>query len=410
MISSLLIIIGLAGVLGMTWLFPLLATIVWRKSRYTNSSESLSMSSFLKYGTLQVGSEASPHNDQVAPYSLAILTPAHNEEAILSKTLTSFAAAIKRAQQVFPGISIEVVVGADGCSDKTALIADAFGATVIESSQSNGKWATLNKLISLVNTRPEIPEWVVLADAGVQWDPEFLVRILPRCGIPHVVGVCPTYRNPSAGKIESLLWAIERHLKSLEGITGGPVSMHGATVLYKLVDLSRALRSLPRANWLNDDVVIPLALRSQDPEARILYTTDLGVYDTPSDKGAEKVAQKEFGRRRRMVLGNIQWIRGMLPTVWRRNAIAGVIAMRRVFRLLWAYWGLMIVGASTLLIMEKIMPEFSLIKVVGLIIFTVVLAYQFVKPLRGIIEAACASLLTPYLYFSPSAVQRAVWK
>jgi hypothetical protein len=48
-----------------------------------------------------------------------------------------------------------------------------------------------------------------------------------------------------------------------------------------------------------------------------------------------------------MVIGNLQWIRGILLRRMRENAWVTAIALRRVFRLFWAYWVLLTaVGAG----------------------------------------------------------------
>src|ERR1035437_10046361 len=118
----------------------------------------------------------------------------------------------------------------------------------------------------------------------------------------------------------------------METACGGRVSLHGATVAYKTSLVKEALVHLGDRPWLNAHVVIPLTLRALSPEGIILYP----VGEVP-DAGARH-DQLDLGRRRRMVLGNLQWARSLLVDCFRRNPVAGVVAGRRLFRVFWAYW------------------------------------------------------------------------
>src|SRR5690606_4977482 len=52
-------------------------------------------------------------------------------------------------------------------------------------------------------------------------------------------------------------------------------------------------------------------------------------------------------RRNRLMSGNIEWIRLVLPRVFKRNLLVGLIALRRVFRVFWGYWvSLLVIGCA----------------------------------------------------------------
>jgi cellulose synthase/poly-beta-1,6-N-acetylglucosamine synthase-like glycosyltransferase len=382
MIELALIVAGCLGLLGATWLFPVLA------------------------GFVQIhGGSASKKPDAAAePLKIRILIPAHNEAKILKDTLLSIGGAVKAFNELSPESDISIVVGADGCSDNTAAIARAEGAEVVEFERSQGKWRVLTSLVEKIS--PLSPHWIIFADAGVLWEGTLLVEANPSLQDLGVVGICPAYRNPGAGKLEALLWNFERHLKNLESSAGGPVSIHGATVLYRFPQIKEALSQLSDSAWLNDDVVIPLCLRAKNPSMRIVYSGNSGVSDNPL---ASRVSN-EFTRRRRMVVGNIQWIRKLLPTVVRQNRVAAVLAMRRVFRLLWAYWGLMLAAAMMIVVLRPLQMTHYLSVIAGLALIFAAMAYRFVKPLRRLLDAAGASLLAPYFYFSTDEVKGALWK
>ncbi len=294
-----------------------------------------------------------------------IIIPAHQEEENLKRTLPTLMASIRRAEALTRYLAkVELVVSvhvvADGCTDRTEEVARRLGANVHRTSRPNGKWAALNGCVRLIEkaTAYEPFDWFGFVDAGVQWDENFFSRIVSEIlSHPTAQGVAPTYRAPGSGLLQSFVWAFERHFKNLEAAVGGPVSVHGATVFYRRWELVTALNFLsrrpkPGIAWLNDDVALPMTLRSLFPSNPILYLADAGVSDPQEKPG------REYNRRRRMAIGNLQWIKGILPQAIRSNPVAALLALRRVARMLWAFWfialtagfGGMVLGSESLIL------------------------------------------------------------
>jgi glycosyltransferase involved in cell wall biosynthesis len=322
---------GALGLLGMGPLFPWLAL-------------------FLRSGTASAGAIA----------SLDVLIPAHDEAATIGATLASLRAA--GAQRI--------IVGADACSDDTAARARTAGAEVREFS-FRSKWRVLRALVDASNA-----EWVAFVDAGALWPADLLTRAAEKAGA-GVAALAPSYRPARASRAERLHWAVEAWLKRQENKSSGPVSVHGATVLYRREALRSAFTLLEGGEWLNDDVVIPSAIHITAPELRVEYldacVSDLGL-------GAE-------GRRRdRLVRGNLQWVRFLLPQL-RRNPAAFTVALRRVFRLFWAYWFLFFSAGLT-----------------GLGCWP---ALATLLPLLAFPRAAWSSFTAPFLVFSQT---EAAWR
>lgn len=387
---AVLFTVGLAGLLGMTWLFPLLGrcVCVWRGSRRTETAG----------------------NQQIR--SIAILVPAHNEEAVIVETLRSIKRAVTALQRAHEEIECTTVIGADGCTDGTVELVKTEGINYREAATSLGKWRTIVNLVE--NTTSD---WVVLADSGILWPEELLLRMVESATSSSVMGVAPSYRNPGGGQIETLLWKIEAHFKGLEASTGGPVTIHGATIMYRRRELQEALELLSKKSWLNDDVVLPLSLRSLNPEKVIRYLPELGVYDQPAATAKAAHKKGEFGRRRRMVLGNIEWIK---ESWWKKDQLIVVLALRRIFRLFWAYWSI-VTGIAVLLLCAKLLMEIEpLLSTAFLVLVAVialsVLSYSMVgsgsiaRTLRSLIDSAFASLLAPWYLFTNLTFERAGWK
>lgn len=345
----------------MTFLFPLLAAIMSVKPR---------------------GSIVASHT----PHDIAILIPAHNEEATLPSTLKSITEAINTVSEV-SSCRFRILVGADGCTDETETTASRMGAEVLPIRTQIGKWATISTLVE----RCRESHWTVLADCGVAWPRDFLVKLLPLLNKEDVIGVAPTYRNDTSGIVERLVWGTERAIKKIESKCGGPVSVHGATVCYRTKELSRTLRFLSDRKWLNDDIVIPLCLRAFYPTKKLEYAANLVVNESAP---THRPTSREFIRRRRLVHGNIEWIRHLWGTIWRHNFVVAILAGRRVFRLLWGYW-----AASSALTLALHADVFDL-PAPHLWCLTIACSALFscVKQLRTLLESGLASILTPYYF------------
>jgi glycosyltransferase involved in cell wall biosynthesis len=275
------------------------------------------------------------------PLSIQVLVAAYNEESVIGQTLESLvAAALELRARLGERLEFQVVVGLDHCTDATAArVAELasrspFAITAVENEGERGKWHTLMMLAARSRS-----EWVAFVDSGSVWDARLLLAALPLLGDGQVMGIAPSYSPRGSGLLERANWKLERALKRLENAAGGPVSVHGASVLYRRSALLNAMSALQGTAWLNDDVVLPLTLRLQNPSSRIVYLADGAPSGWVSDVGLRSELAVEFRRRRRMVMGNLQWIRSILLP----QAGILLIASRRVFRVFWAYWILLIV-------------------------------------------------------------------
>ncbi|HUP57639.1 MAG TPA: glycosyltransferase [Bdellovibrionota bacterium] len=360
----------------MTWLFPVISRLV--------------------SPSLAGGAIRSRKTSPAKLPSIAVLIPAHDEESSIRRTLRSVEVAIAAARRRGLLEDAKIIVGADGCTDSTARVARSLGAEVIESREKSGKWKSISRLIRSAQGA----DWVILADAGIVWPRHFLLEALPLMADPALVSIAPTYRAPSAGALETLVWNVERHFKSLEVPLGGPISIHGATVCYRRRECLTALRHLGPKAWLNDDVVLPLTLRALFPALRIHYLASVGVYDDLGSGHAR--ASREFGRRRRMVYGNLQWIHGLLPAVFERNSAAALLALRRAFRVLWAYWGLALVAGTAALLDPFIVQVGFALGLAG--------AVSLRGPFVRLWDSARASWLAPFYFFSVRNLGGVVWK
>lgn len=125
-----------------------------------------------------------PAPQSTAPLLLAVIVPAHDEELVLAQTLVSL------KSQCYPAECVEIVVVADNCTDSTAAIARAHGATVLErtNAQERGKGYALNHAIRHLLAQPVIAEAFVIIDADTQAAPDFLSHLSAHIADPHGLG------------------------------------------------------------------------------------------------------------------------------------------------------------------------------------------------------------------------------
>jgi cellulose synthase/poly-beta-1,6-N-acetylglucosamine synthase-like glycosyltransferase len=372
-------IIGVLGFSAMSWLFPAIAWLFAGSKRKMMTTR-----------------------ERVLPVKkIAIVMPAHNEERTLVETLPSMRAAIAHLQRSRPEIQVDIRIGADGCKDRTVEIGRSFGAEVVESVVSRGKWRTVHELVRSSTDA----DWIVLSDAGILWPENFLTGCLPYWEDADAIGVAPTYRNPTAGLVEKFIWNFECWLKTMENSAGGPVSVHGPTVTYRRSNLLATLDALSATgtSWINDDVAITLYLRLMEPGKKVIYLPSIASWDcAASHIEASGAPIREFNRRKRMVLGNIQWLKQILIPQWRKNPLAALVTLRRIFRIIWAYWiiAFVLIAAFGL----GFMPFLILTMAGGGIGIAIVGA----RPLLMLADSCFVSLAAPYYLVSGQGLSR--WK
>jgi glycosyltransferase involved in cell wall biosynthesis len=355
----LLFIIGIIGLLGITVLFPVLAAL---------------MSLFRPTQRGVKGSQVQ---------TLEVLVPAHNEAMHVVHTLSSINEAAAFAQ-----VQISTLVAADACTDNTAELARANGARVLE-VQNRSKFVTLERLL-----REAKSEWVVLVDCGTLWPKDILIPFRIFSEDTSLMALAPAYRSPSASLVHRIYWKAEVILKRMENLAGGPVSVHGATVFLRREEATEALKFLAGRKWYNDDVVIPLTMRMLFPRKRIQYAAGIADFFSSVD-GAERSIAAEKNARARMMFGNLQWIELLLPVCWRKNPLVGVIALRRLFRVYWAYWFLLSAeSACALFLMAILANKIAASLAAVLFICSLLLAMRFRA--KSLYHTLVASLASPF--------------
>ena len=226
--------------------------------------------------------------------------------------------------------------------------------------------------------RSSSSEWVAFVDAGAVWDKRILRNALPYLCLENLSCFAAGYRVGRAGRASRYLWLLEALLKTIENKSGGPISVHGATVFYRRESLVAALKALSGRQWLNDDVALPLMLRVLFPLQRILYAAN-GIGGFVVTDSSPRPKSQESTARMRMVLGNLQWIRFLIPVAYRLAPRVLVVSLRRIFRLIWALPVGLFVMALFSAALEQTIAGASLIWPAVIIFFALPIAMAIFK-------------------------------
>lgn len=105
--------------------------------------------------------------------SVAVIVPAHNMSAVIERCVSALYASR------YPDEKVQVIVVADHCTDDTADIAAAAGATVLKRDDGPaGKTYTLAWTIDKLNEMNARPDAYVITDATARVDAEFLRQLI----------------------------------------------------------------------------------------------------------------------------------------------------------------------------------------------------------------------------------------
>ena len=220
--------------------------------------------------------------------TLTIVVAAHDEETCIRQKVENCLALD------YPADRLEVLVGCDGCLDRTAELARSTGdprVTVVEAPRA-GKAAVLTRLVP--RARGDV---VVLTDANVALDAhaaKALARHFQDPSVGAVVGRLRLYNRVKREYEESLYWKYETVLKYYEGKLGCVLGANGG-----LYAARRLLFPALRENTIIEDFVVPVRLASRG--WKIPYEPEAVAFEeTTEDLG------REFERRARIGAGNWQ--------------------------------------------------------------------------------------------------------
>ena len=230
-----------------------------------------------------------------APHTpfISILIPAYNEAAMIAHKIQSC------LDLDYPPSRMEIVVACDGPRDGTTQIAQRFQdgtrVRVLDYARNRGKIATLNDAVKSLSG-----EIVVFSDAAALLYRDSVRHLIENFADAEVGAVSGKYTVIKAdevdvGKSEDFYWKYETFLKVQESELSSTLGGHG-----HLHAIRKSLYPFPPPGTINDDYVIPVSVLAKGYRA---------VYDPKAIVFEEAREMSGFGRRVRIMAGNIQQIR-----------------------------------------------------------------------------------------------------
>jgi cellulose synthase/poly-beta-1,6-N-acetylglucosamine synthase-like glycosyltransferase len=224
---------------------------------------------------------------------VTLLIPAYNEaEHISGKIRDSL-------QLDYPAEKIEILVVCDGSRDETPQIAKAMAdgvrVRVLHLSENGGKISTLN-----CGVREARGEIVIFSDATAHLCPDSIRWLMTNFADPEVGAASGRYMvtrpdEVGIGRSEDLYWKYETYLKVQESDLDSTLGAHG-----HLHAIRRDLYPYPAPDTINDDYAIPVS---------VLATGRRAVYEPRAMVYEEAREMTGFGRRTRIMAGNLQQLR-----------------------------------------------------------------------------------------------------
>lgn len=227
--------------------------------------------------------------------SVSLLFAAYNEEAVIVQKMENC-----RAIEYLPD-KLEILVGCDGCSDRTAELARAAavpGARVFDEgpfAQRSGKPEVLNRLVK--EARGEL---VVFSDANTMLNPGAVSLLARHFTDPRIGCVCGELRLVSpdgSPKPEGLYWRYEVFLKFLESRLNLLLGANGGVYAIR----RELFTPLPKQAIIDDFLV---AMRIRDAGHCVIYDPEAVAYEE-----AAAGVPEEFRRRIRIGAGNYHALR-----------------------------------------------------------------------------------------------------
>lgn len=120
-----------------------------------------------------------PPPQRITPRDVAVIMAAHNEEAMIGKTLSALMKIIS------PG---NLFLGSDASTDRTVEIARSFGVHISDLSPNRGKARVLRYLLDTFKLCERFKAILIL-DADIVVHPDYLTRVLPHFDDPRVAAV-----------------------------------------------------------------------------------------------------------------------------------------------------------------------------------------------------------------------------
>jgi cellulose synthase/poly-beta-1,6-N-acetylglucosamine synthase-like glycosyltransferase len=285
---------------------------------------------------------------------VSVLVPSYNEAHVIAEKIRNVLAID------YPADRYELVVACDGPSDGTSEIvrsmADGHRVRAVIFDRNRGKLHVLNDVV------PQLEgEIVAFSDASSMLERSALRALVTSFADPTVGAVSGIYRvhkkdTAHLGRQEDFYWTYETFLKKQEAALGSILGCHGA-----LYAIRRELYPFPRPDTINDDYVIPLRIVQKG--YRVAYEPAAVAYEEAHEMGG-------FGRRVRIMAGNVEQLRELVPLIWPPRPMTLFFFLSHKFARLIVPAALIVAAVTNLMLLSE--PLYRFLGVLQFAFYTLV--------------------------------------
>jgi cellulose synthase/poly-beta-1,6-N-acetylglucosamine synthase-like glycosyltransferase len=277
---------------------------------------------------------------------VSIIISAHNEEEVIEEKI------LNTLSLDYPKDKIEIWIGDDGSTDKTAEVAQKFNeAHLFKKERNEGKAAMLNDLCKKASG-----DFFLFSDANTMVEKSALKNLMQEFSDSRVGCVCGqlSIKDESGsdlGKTESVYWSRESRLKMLESCFGTVMGSNGA--LYAI--RAELYQALPTHKTIMDDFYIT---------AKILMKNYYCVFCENALAFEKTSVSKygEFSRKVRIGRANFNFLFAFLPLLNPLHPLrAYMFLSHKLLRWLGPFLLIALFASSILLIEEHIFYKAFLI-------------------------------------------------
>lgn len=242
------------------------------------------------------------------------MVPAHDEEGTITRTLRSLAAVD------YPARSWRTVVIADNCTDRTAAVARAAGAEVLERNDpdNHGKGYALQHGLAAILAGPGRPDGILIVDADCAVSPTIAAtvdRLLARGAV--AVQVANVVANPCASNYSALRFAAFAAINGTRPRGRSALGLSAGLLGTGMAFDSNLLEEHPwNAFGLAEDAAYHLGL--VEAGARVVFAAGTSVEsDMPTSFEAAETQQTRWESGR----GELAraWLPRLFAAAWRRR-------------------------------------------------------------------------------------------
>lgn len=260
-----------------------------------------------------------PAKEAGAVARVTVVVPAYNEEGKIAAKIDTLKRAIARVD-----VPVEVLIGSDGSTDRTAEVVRANLAGEDPASwklhefPNEGKCSTLNKLVALA-----AGDVIVATDADIPVPEDSLALVVQAFRADRALGCVscvPCFEAVDVGRQKSY-WSLEDRIRQAESAWGRQIVVTGMLAAFR----KEAYVPIP-AGVMADDLWIPLNVLLQGRAS-----AQIDALRVPYEKTDE---QTEIARRRRVMVGGMDVVRRLWARLRERPAVLALVLAHKVWR--WA--------------------------------------------------------------------------